>query len=218
VQSTQTKENMKNKSGTLFIVAAPSGAGKTSLVKELVEQIGNIDVSISHTTRQPRHDEKNGEAYHFIDEAEFKGLIKENRFLEYAKVFGNYYGTSRDWVEQELATGKNIILEIDWQGAQQIKSLFRSSVGIFILPPDYQTLHKRLVGRQNDDQKTIERRMKAAKEEISHYKEFDFIVINDDFDQALAELKAIITTVNLGSCRQKAFYEDFVGEILSQGD
>ncbi len=209
---------MNSKSGTLFVIAAPSGAGKTSLVKALIEQVENTDVSISHTTRNPRHDEKNGEAYHFIDESEFKKLINQNRFLEYARVFDNYYGTSRDWVEQELATGKNIILEIDWQGAQQVKSQLRKSVGIFILPPDYHTLRERLVGRQNDDQETIDRRMNAAREEISHYKEFDFIVINDDFEQALAEIKAIITTTNLGSCRQKAFYDDFVGQIMAQND
>jgi len=209
---------MNNKSGTLFIIAAPSGAGKTSLVKAIVEQADNIDVSISHTTREPRHDEKNGEAYHFIDETEFKSFIKQNRFLEHAKVFDSHYGTSRDWVEQQLTAGKNIILEIDWQGAQQIKSQLRNSVGIFILPPDYQTLRERLVGRQNDDQNVINRRMSAAREEISHYKEFDYIVINDDFEQALSELKTVITATNLGSCRQSAFYTDFVGKIMAQKD
>lgn len=209
---------MNGKKGTLFIIAAPSGAGKTSLVKALNEQLNNTDVSISHTTRDPRPDEKDGIAYHFIDEGEFKIMVKENRFLEYAKVFDNYYGTSRDWVEQELAESKNIILEIDWQGALQVKSLLRNSVGIFILPPDYHTLRDRLVGRQNDAEETIERRMSAAREEISHYKEFDYIVINDDFEQALAEIKAIITTTNLGGCRQKAFYDDFVGKIINEAD
>jgi guanylate kinase len=209
---------MTKKSGTLFVVAAPSGAGKTSLVNALIDQIENTELSISHTTRSPRHDEKDGVAYHFIDESEFKNLINQNCFLEYAKVFDNYYGTSRDWVEKQLTLGKNIILEIDWQGAQQVKSQFRNCVGIFILPPDYKTLHDRLVGRQNDDQSTIDRRMNAAHEEISHYKEFDYIVINDDFDHALLELKAIITTTNLGSCRQKAFYDDFVGKILNEKD
>jgi guanylate kinase len=209
---------MKGKSGTLFIIAAPSGAGKTSLVKAISEQIDNTDVSVSHTTRKPRRDEKDGEAYHFIEETVFKNLVNQNRFLEYAKVFDNYYGTSRDWVEQELALSRNIILEIDWQGAQQVKSQLRNCVGIFILPPDYDTLRNRLVGRQNDDQETIERRMSAAREEMSHYKEFDYIVINDNFDQAVTELKAIITTTNLGSCRQSKFYDDFVGKIINQGD
>ena len=209
---------MNKKSGTLFIIAAPSGAGKTSLVKAIIEQVDNIEVSISHTTRNPRHDEKDKVAYHFTDENEFKNLIKQNEFLEYAKVFDNYYGTSRNWVEQELASGKNIILEIDWQGAQQVKSQLRGSVNIFILPPDYQTLRERLIGRQNDDPETIDRRMSAAREEVSHYKEFDYIVINDDFEQALAELKAIIKATNLASCRQSAYFDDFVSKIINQED
>lgn len=209
---------MKSKSGTLFIFAAPSGAGKTSLVKAISEQIDNADVSISHTTRQPRRDEKDGVAYHFIDETEFKNLINQNQFLEYAKVFDHYYGTSRNWVEQQLALNRNIILEIDWQGAQQVKSQLRHSVSIFILPPNYHTLRDRLVGRQNDDQETIERRMSAAREEMSHYKEFDYIVINDDFEQAVAELKAIITATNLGRCRQSEFYDNFINEIMNQDD
>jgi guanylate kinase len=209
---------MKNKSGTLFIIAAPSGAGKTSLVKALVEEMDNVDVSISHTTRHPRPDEKEGEAYNFIDEAGFKKLISKNQFLEYAKVFGNYYGTSRDWVNRELAAGKNIILEIDWQGAQQVKSQLRNCVGIFILPPSYHALRDRLVSRQNDDTETIEQRMDAARMEMSHYKEFDYIVINDDFELALSEIKAIITATNLGRCRQSAFYDDFIGQIMAQKD
>ena len=209
---------MKNKNGTLFIIAAPSGAGKTSLVKALIEQTDNLKVSVSHTTRKPRNDEKEGEAYYFIDETKFKDLIKQNCFLEYAKVFNNYYGTSREWVEKELAAGNNIILEIDWQGAQQIRAQLRGSVGIFILPPDYHSLRDRLVNRQNDEMETIEFRMKAAKEEMSHFKEFDFIVINDDFEQALNEIKAIITATNLNSCRQSAFYEDFVSQIMAQND
>lgn len=208
---------MENKVGTLFIIAAPSGAGKTSLIKALVSEVDNIDVSVSYTTRKPRPGEKDGEAYNFIDETEFKDLIKQNRFLEYAKVFDNYYGTSKDWVEQEILTGKNFILEIDWQGAQQIKSKLRNSVSIFILPPDYQSLRERLLNRQNDALDTIEQRMNAARDEISHYKEFDYIVINDNFEQALAEIKAIISATNLGTCRQTAFYDDFVGQIMAQG-
>jgi guanylate kinase len=209
---------MSNKNGTLFIIAAPSGAGKTSLIKSLVSEVDNIDVSISYTTRKPRHDEKHGEAYFFVEESEFKDLINKNHFIEYAKVFDNYYGTPKDWVEKEMQTGRNFILEIDWQGAQQVKSQLRNSVGIFILPPDYETLRERLVDRQNDEMEIINRRMDAAREEISHYKEFDYIVINNDFEQALAEIKAVITATNLGSCRQKAFYDDFVGEILSNSD
>lgn len=209
---------MKNKSGTLFIIAAPSGAGKTSLIKSLTTEDNNIDVSISYTTRQPRAEEKNGEAYNFINESEFKNLIKKNYFLEYAKVFGNYYGTPKDWVEQETLTGRNFILEIDWQGALQVKSQLRNSVSIFILPPDYTTLRDRLISRQKDDAETIEQRMNAACTEISHYKDFDYIVINDDFESALSDIKAIITTTNLGSCRQSAFYDDFVSQIMAQKD
>lgn len=207
---------MNNKVGTLFIIAAPSGAGKTSLIKSLVSEDNNIDVSISYTTRKPRPEEKDGEAYYFIDESEFKNLIKQNHFLEYAKVFNNYYGTPKDWVEQKMLTGKNFILEIDWQGAQQVKSKLRNSVGIFILPPDYHSLRERLLNRQKDKLETIERRMDAARKEISHYKEFDYIVINNDFELALAEIKTIITATNLGSCRQSAYYADFVDKIMVQ--
>ena len=209
---------MINKKGTLFIIAAPSGAGKTSLIRALVEDIHNIDVSISYTTRKPRHDEKDGEAYYFIDEEKFKQLINENFFLEYAKVFNHYYGTPREWVEKELETGRNFILEIDWQGARQVKSLLRGSVSIFILPPDYDSLRKRLINRQGDELETIDYRMKAAKEEISHYKEYDYIIINDAFEKAINEIKAIITATNLGSCRQSAYYDDFVSNIMAQGE
>jgi len=209
---------MKSKNGTLFIIAAPSGAGKTSLIKSLIEDDNNIDVSISYTTRPARADEKDGEAYNFITESEFKDLIKKNYFLEYAKVFDNYYGTPKDWVEQEMLTGRNFILEIDWQGALQVKSQLRNSVSLFILPPDYKTLRDRLISRQKDDTETIERRMGAACKEISHYKDFEYVIINDDFESALAEIKAIITTTNLGSCRQSAFYDDFVSQIMAQKD
>lgn len=206
------------KSGTLFIIAAPSGAGKTSLVNALVDQTENLYVSVSHTTRKPRKDENNGEAYHFVDETTFKSLVNKGRFLEYATVFENFYGTSRDWVEKELGVGKNIILEIDWQGARQVSSQLRNSVSIFILPPDYETLRERLVNRQNDDEKTIKHRMDAAHEEISHYKEFDYIVINDDFEQALTEIKAIVIATNQGKCRQSAYFDEFVDQIMAQHD
>lgn len=209
---------MDNKSGTLFIIAAPSGAGKTSLVTALIEQTENLLVSISHTTRRPRPGEVNGQAYHFVSEDKFQELLQQNRFLEYARVFNNYYGTSREWVERTLAQGKNIILEIDWQGARQVSSVLRNSVSIFILPPDYNSLRERLIRRQNDAAVTIEFRMNAACEEISHYNEFDYIVINDDFDRTLAELKAVITATNLGKCRQAAYYDTFVERIMAQTD
>ncbi len=207
---------MKNKSGTMFIIAAPSGAGKTALIKSLLLEIDNIDVSISYTTRTPRAAEKDGEAYYFIDEAEFKSLIKQNFFLEYAKVYNNYYGTPKAWVEQAMLSGRGFILEIDWQGARQVKAQLPNSVGIFILPPDYQTLRSRLIARQNDALEIIERRMDAARGEIFHYKDFDYVVINDDFDQALAEIKAIITATYLGRYRQSAFYDNFVNQMMAQ--
>jgi guanylate kinase len=208
--------SIESKSGTLFIIAAPSGAGKTSLIKSLITKVENIDISISYTTRKPRPDEKNTNAYNFVGVDEFKSLVNKNYFLEYAKVFGNYYGTPKDWVEQEMLTGRNFILEIDWQGAQQVKSQLRNSVSIFILPPDYETLRDRLISRQNDEAETIERRMDAARQEISHYKEFDYIVINDDFEIAVSEIETIISATNLGRCRQSAFYDDFVSKIMAQ--
>ena len=206
------------KQGSLFIISAPSGAGKTSLVKELIEQIDDLSVSTSHTTRAPRTDEENGKDYFFVDQNKFNSMINNNEFLEYAKVFDHYYGTSRQSIEANLSEGKNVILEIDWQGARQIKSILRSAVSIFILPPDYASLRVRLTGRHGDDVDTVNFRMQQATEEISHFKEYDYIVINDDFAQASEELSSIITATNLGSCRQSAFFEQFVAEIMAQQD
>ncbi len=205
-----------NKTGTLFILAAPSGAGKTSLVKALLREVENLSFSVSHTTRKARADEHDGESYYFVDKSEFKRLIKQDYFLEHALVFENYYGTSKAWVEKELAAGKNIILEIDWQGMRQVYSRLRNGVSVFILPPSYEALRERLISRQNDDQETIEKRMDAAKKEISYYKEFDYVVINNQFEQALAEIKAIITASNLGKCRQAGYFDHFVQQIMAQ--
>ena len=205
-------------SGILFIIAAPSGAGKTSLVKALSKKTNNLSISTSHTTRQPREDEREGEDYFFIEEKKFTVLIKENYFLEYAKVFDNYYGTSRSLVESEIEAGRNVILEIDWQGAKQVKSVGLEIISIFILPPNYQALRERLLNRKKDNIQTIERRMSAALEEISHYKEFDFIVINDDFGQALTKLNEIIVSPNTNLYRQSDFYNNFVSQIMAQQD
>ena len=207
-----------NKTGTLFIIAAPSGAGKTSLVRALLRQQDDIAVSVSHTTRPPRPGEVDGEAYHFVAEAEFKALVEQGRFLEHARVFDHYYGTSRDGVRQTLATGKSLILEIDWQGARQVAARQPDCVSIFILPPDYATLRRRLLGRKNDSAETIERRMGAARDELARYEAFDYIVINDEFERALGEIKAIITAANLGRRRQAAYYDDFVAKIIAQPD
>lgn len=205
---------MNGKRGNLFIISAPSGTGKTSLVKSLLEMMPNLYVSISHTTRPKRAYESEGIHYHFVDKPEFESLIQTNQFLEYAEVFDNYYGTSKTWVEQQMEDGKDIILEIDWQGAQQVKKLIQDTIKIFILPPSYDTLSSRLVGRGDDDE-VIASRMESARNELIHYNEYDFIVINDDFNQALNELKSIVETMKLGYKQQQGFYDDFLDNLLN---
>ncbi len=179
--------------GTLFIFSAPSGAGKTSLVNALLESTRYIGVSVSHTTRSPRPGEENGTAYHFVSIDDFQQLIGEAAFLEHAKVFDNYYGTSQRWVESELEAGRDVILEIDWQGAQQVRKLMPDAVSVFIAPPSIEALRERLGHRGQDDAATIERRMRDARSEMSHYGEFDYLIINDNFDNSLEELRAIVT-------------------------
>lgn len=189
---------MKQKrKGNLFIVAAPSGGGKTSLVKKILQQLPDIEVSISHTTRAQRPGETNGQHYHFIDEATFQNMITEDAFLEYAKVFGFYYGTSWPQIKERLSAGKDVILDIDWQGAEQIRRLFPQVVTVFILPPSMETLKQRLVDRQRDDETVILQRMQQARDEISHYAEFDYLIVNDNFEQASIELASIIRSTRL---------------------
>lgn len=178
--------------GTLFVIAAPSGAGKTSLVKALVEATENIAVSVSHTTRAQRPGEVDGVNYHFIDRDGFGQLIAQGDFLEQAEVFGNLYGTSKRWVEDTLRHGRDVILEIDWQGAQQVRRLIPDAVGIFILPPSRETLRERLVGRSTDAAEVIERRLAQAAEDMAHFAEFDYVIINDVFNRALDDLKAVV--------------------------
>ena len=178
--------------GTLYIVAAPSGAGKTSLVKSLVETTPGVVVSISHTTRPPRPGEQDGVHYHFIVLPTFEAMIAQGAFLEHAQVFGNRYGTSRAAVLSKLQAGLDVILEIDWQGARQVREQMPDSPSIFILPPSRDALRQRLAGRGQDSAEVIERRMAAALDELSHYVEFDYLVINDQFETALTELSAII--------------------------
>ncbi len=178
--------------GTLYIVAAPSGAGKTSLVKSLVETTPEVVVSVSHTTRPPRPGEQDGVHYHFVSAATFEAMQAEGAFLEHAQVFGNRYGTSRAAVLAQLAAGLDVILEIDWQGARQVRALLPNSTTIFILPPSREALRQRLAGRGQDSPETIERRMAAALSELSHYAEFDYLVINDRFSAALEALRAIV--------------------------
>lgn len=178
--------------GTLYIVAAPSGAGKTSLVKSLVETTPGVAVSVSHTTRPPRPGERDGQHYHFVTPAAFAAMITENAFLEHAQVFGNCYGTGQAALQTQLKTGLDVILEIDWQGARQVRERMPDSSGIFILPPSREALRQRLANRGQDNLEVIEQRMAAALNEMSHYGEFDYLVINDDFAAALNNLRAIL--------------------------
>lgn len=178
--------------GTLYILSAPSGAGKTSLLKALRERDGGLHVSVSHTTRPMRPGEQEGVDYHFVSQEAFLRLAGEGGFLEHAEVFGNYYGTSEASVSSELKAGHDTVLEIDWQGARQVRKRFPDAVSIFILPPDRETLRERLDTRGQDSEETIQRRMNQAVEEMSHFAEFDYLIINDDFDTALAELTAIL--------------------------
>jgi guanylate kinase len=183
--------------GTLFAISAPSGAGKTSLVKALIERTDKLKVSVSHTTRQPRPGEINGVNYHFVDSDEFIQMLTCNLFLEHAQVYDYYYGTSQTWLLEQLNTGFDVILEIDWQGVQQVRRLKPDVVSIFILPPSREVLKQRLQDRGKDSEAVIEKRMRGAMEEISHYVEFDYLVVNDDFEMALKDLQAIIHSQRL---------------------
>ena len=189
--------------GTLFIVTAPSGAGKTSLVKALIEREQQLRVSVSHTTRPKRPGEEDGVNYHFVEEAPFMEMLRKGSFFESAQVYGNYYGTSQLWVNEQLEAGLDVILEIDWQGAVQVRNLDPKACSIFILPPSLETLKTRLLNRAQDDTETIEKRMSEAVAEISHVAEANFVVINDDFDTALEDLCAIIR-----SCRLTMKYQE----------
>jgi guanylate kinase len=195
--------------GTLFMVSAPSGAGKTSLLKELLGHDDMLHVSVSYTTRPMRPGEKEGEDYHFVDHERFLRKVEDGSFLEHARVFDNYYGTDRQEVYEQLEQGFDVILEIDWQGAQQIRSNMPDTISIFILPPTEEALRHRLEGRGQDDEDVINRRMSAARNEISHYSEYDYLVINDDFAQALEDLKSIV--------RSNRLQQDRMAEVIKRG-
>jgi guanylate kinase len=199
--------------GQLWIIAAPSGAGKTSLVDALIATTPDLYVSISHTTRAPRPAEEEGKNYFFVRQDVFESMIQRHAFIEYAKVFDHYYGTEQSWVQKQLAEGMDVILEIDWQGAQQIKRLMPDTKSIFILPPSLATLSQRLEGRGQDKPEVISRRLKEATLEMSHCEEFDYIVINDQFEQALAELSAIITAQRLSTSRQVQKYGTLLQDL-----
>ncbi len=206
---------MNQTPGTLYIVSAPSGGGKTSLVNALLKVMSDLKVSISHTTRPPRPGEQDGVNYHFVDEPTFLDLIKKQAFFEHAKVFGNYYGTSRDWVNAKLKAGIDIILEIDWQGAQQVRQSLAGSVSIFLLPPSWEIVQARLQERAQDNPDVIEKRMKAARLEVAHYHEYDYLVVNDYFATALDELKTIIQAHRLRQQFQQQKYADLLANLLA---
>jgi|TARA_R110002095_G_scaffold19489_3_gene22052 guanylate kinase len=201
--------------GQLFIVSAPSGAGKTSLVKALVDTLRVIEVSVSYTTRTQRNSEKPGADYHFTDAVGFQKIIDKNGFLEHATVFGNSYGTSRTLVEEKLAQGVDVILEIDWQGALQVRESMADCCTVFVLPPSREVLEDRLRGRGQDSEEVIEKRMKTAVDEMSHYNEYDYLVVNDDFDTALQELIAIVKCQRLSIQRSKRVHSNLIRQLLN---
>lgn len=200
--------------GTLFIVAAPSGAGKTSLVRALIKALPDLVVSVSHTTRAPRPGETHGIEYYFIDDREFERLVHEDAFLEHARVFDRRYGTTRQAVQDRLAQGLDVILEIDWQGARQVRRLMPDTVGVFILPPSRAELEKRLNNRGQDSAEIIARRMRDAVNEISHYNEFDYLIVNDDFNRALQDMIAVVTARRSRTAVRKETLKDLLHDLL----
>ncbi|MCL6414306.1 guanylate kinase [Aestuariirhabdus sp. Z084] len=201
--------------GTLFIVAAPSGAGKTSLVKALVTQCPQVVVSVSHTTRPSRPGEQDGVDYHFVSAESFQAMADRGEFLEHAEVFGKRYGTSQPWVEARLASGEDVILEIDWQGGAQVRRLMPDAVSVFILPPSRDTLQERLQGRGQDDASVIAQRMTEAVSEMTHYVEFDYLIVNDSFETALSELNAIVVARRLRQSVQREKHQQLLTQLLS---
>ncbi|MCL1078628.1 guanylate kinase [Parashewanella spongiae] len=203
--------------GTLFIISAPSGAGKSSLLSALLkDKPADMQVSVSHTTRAPRVGEKDAQHYHFVDRETFKQLIDQDNFVEWAEVFGNFYGTSKVVIEQTLAQGIDVFLDIDWQGAQQVKKLMPKAVGIFILPPSKDELERRLTGRGQDNTDVIKGRMAQAVSEISHYNEYEYVIVNDDFDLALADLTAIIRSQRLTLASQSHTHNGMIMDLLAE--
>lgn len=190
--------------GNLYVVAAPSGAGKTTLVRLLLEQEAGVSLSVSFTTRPPRPNEQDGRDYHFVDATAFQAMIARQEFLEWAEVHGNLYGTSKTWISERLASGNDVLLEIDWQGARQVRSLFPGAIGIFILPPSLEELTRRLTGRSTDSADVIARRLAAAEAEMRHAGEFDYVIINDILEQALDDLRAVVRASRLTLAAQRA--------------
>jgi guanylate kinase len=201
-------------SGVLYIVAAPSGAGKSSLVNALLEREPGIALSISHTTRPPRPNDHDGEHYHFINRGVFERMVADGAFLEHAEVFGNLYGTSRAAVEPLLAQGRDVLLEIDWQGARQVRAAMPGCVSVFILPPSRAELERRLRNRASDDAQTIARRLAESREEVAHAGDFDFLVVNDQFADALGDLRAIVSCQRLRREVQRVRHAALISDLL----
>ncbi|WP_009875576.1 guanylate kinase [Actinobacillus pleuropneumoniae] len=204
--------------GNLYILSAPSGAGKSSLINALLADLprSEVQLSVSHTTRNPRPGEEHAVHYYFTHHAEFESLIEQGHFLEWAEVFGNYYGTSLPMIEKSLENGIDVFLDIDWQGARQIRNKVPNVKTIFILPPSREELEKRLIGRGQDSAETIGKRMAEAVSEMSHYNEFDYVIVNDDFQTALSELKSILTSERLKQAFSAVRYEKLIRQLLSK--
>ena len=200
-------------SGNLFIISAPSGAGKTSLVQALLGTNPHIDLSVSYTTRDPRPGEQDGKDYHFVSRETFLAMAKRGEFMESAEVYGNLYGTSQTWISREIAKGRDILLEIDWQGAAQVRRLFPDCISIFILPPSRKTLEQRLKGRGKDNAEVIARRMAAVREDVAHVAEFDYVIINNNLNEALRELDAVVLAAKLTYTKQSTRHQDLINQL-----
>jgi guanylate kinase len=200
-------------SGALFVISAPSGGGKTSLITALLQGESEVRLSVSYTTRAPRAGEENGREYHFVTLREFERMLEAGEFLESATIYGHRYGTSQRWIERELARGSDVLLEIDWQGAQQVRRLMPSLVSIFIAPPSLEALEARLKSRAQDSAEVIARRLAAAREEIGHVSEYDYVIINDDFDRAARDLASIIRAERLRRFRQLTRHGNMINRM-----
>ncbi len=204
-------------SGNIFIVTAPSGAGKTTLVAALLAADKQVHLSVSHTTRAPREGEVHGRHYHFVDRSTFEHMIGRGEFLEHAEVYGNYYGTSETWIREQLSAGRDILLEIDWQGAQQVRRVFPQAIGIFILPPSIEALEHRLRGRGKDSEDVIEQRLTVVRSEIDHVAEFDYLVVNEEIDEAVRDLVSIVRANRLTRASQIGRRSRQIAQMQSNG-
>ena len=199
--------------GNLFIVSAPSGTGKTSLVQALLNINPEIDLSVSYTTRDPRPGERDGRDYHFVNRSAFLAMMERGEFMESAEVYGNLYGTSQTWISHEMARGRDILLEIDWQGAAQVRKMFPECISIFILPPSAEALEERLKGRGKDNEATIAKRMAAVRDDVAHIAEFDYVIINDNLNEALRELNAVVLSARLHSAKQLSRHQALINRL-----